>query len=260
MSFGNILGQILQDGLGGKAQTRDRAGSAAQNLGAGGGFDQILGQLQGALSSRGVNTSGVGDLAQTARDFLGQTQAGGLSGAQLGGIGAAAGALFGGGLKGAARGGALAVLGTLALGALKNAQAQKTGGAVEDVQPQEIEAVTGPGAERILLRAMIAAAAADGEIDQAEMQKIVGKLDADEITDEERAFVSSEIGSPASAAAIAAEVDSPALAAEVYAASLLAISVDSDIERAYLSDLASELGLDAATVSELHRVTGAPQA
>ena len=51
-------------------------------------------------------------------------QVGGMSGAQLGGIGAVAGALLGGGVGGAARGGALAVLGTLALGALKNAQAK----------------------------------------------------------------------------------------------------------------------------------------
>ncbi|MEE4208131.1 MAG: hypothetical protein V2I43_02555 [Parvularcula sp.] len=38
-----------------------------------------------------------------------------MSGAKIGGLGAAAGAVFGGGLGGAAKGGAMAVLGTLAL-------------------------------------------------------------------------------------------------------------------------------------------------
>ena len=40
---------------------------------------------------------------QMARDFLTKEQAGGMSGAKIGGIGAAAGAVFGGGIGGAAK-------------------------------------------------------------------------------------------------------------------------------------------------------------
>ena len=66
------------------------------------------------------------------------------------------------------------------------------------------------------------------------------------------------MAAPVDVAALAAEVRSPAQAAEVYAASLLAINADSSAERAYLSELARALGLDDATVAELHRMTGAP--
>ena len=134
MSFGDILGQIMQSGLGGQAQTRDRLQTTAQNLGGGGGgLDAIFGQLQGALGGAGSTPPACSrpPAASPTRpgDFMRKDQVGGLSGAQIGGIGAIAGALLGGGLGGAARGGAMAVLGTLALSALKNAQAKRAGAA-----------------------------------------------------------------------------------------------------------------------------------
>jgi uncharacterized membrane protein YebE (DUF533 family) len=259
MSFGNILGQLLQNG----GQSQNRLQTTAQNLGAdGGGMGGILAQLQGALGGAGSEGGGAafGGMAEKARQFLGQDQVGGMSGAQIGGIGAVAGALLGGGVGGAARGGALAVLGTLALGALKNAQAQKAaaqggGGAVD---PQEFAAVTGPETEKLLLRAMISAAKADGDIDQAEMQKIIGKVGAGGVTEDEKAFVMAEMRAPLDLDALAASVSGPAQAAEVYAASLLAIDIDSEAERQYLRDLAKALRLDAATVAQLHQMTGAP--
>jgi len=130
MGFGDILGQIMQQGLGGQGQPNTRVQNTARNLGAGGsGLDSILGQLQGALGRAGVDTGNLqrtaDGFAESAQDFLRKDQVGGLSGAQVGGIGAIAGALLGGGLGGAARGGAMAVLGTLALSALRNAQAAR---------------------------------------------------------------------------------------------------------------------------------------
>ena len=192
-------------------------------------------------------------------------QVGGMSGAQLGGIGAMAGALLGGGVGGAARGGALAVLGTLALGALKSAQAKaqaaQPGAAPQlTVEPTEVAAVTGPDAEKLMVRAMISAAKADGQIDQAEMQKIIGKVSAEGVTPEEKAFVMAELGAPVDIDALAADVGSQAQAAGVYAASLMAIDVDTEAEKAYLRQLAAKLGLDAATVTQLHQMTGAPAA
>ena len=124
--------------------------------------------------------------------------------------------------------------------------------------PDEIRAITGPDAERLLLRAMISAAKADGQIDQDEMQKVVGRLAEDSVTADEKQFVLDQMAAPVDVAALAAEVRSPAQAAEVYAASLLAINADSDAERAYLAELARALRLDDATVAELHRMTGAP--
>ncbi len=269
MSLGNIIGQMLQQGMGGQQQTRQRVATGAQNLSTGGsGVEQILGQLQSALGGRGGATGtgampgGLQGLAEAAKSFLGQPQVGGMSGGQIGGIGALAGAVLGGGGKGAVRGGLLALLGTMAVKALNEAKAKQGGAAAGDIAlaPSEVETLTSPQNERLLLRAMIAAAKADGHIDQQEMQGIIGKLAADDVTEEEKAFVMSEIRAPLDPNALAAEVRSPAQAAEVYAASILAIAIDSDAERQYLRSLAQALRLDPATVAELHRMTGAPTA
>ena len=135
MSLGDILGQMMQQGLGGQGTQNPRLQNAADRTSAAAaaaaGLDAIFGQLQGALGRAGIDTAGLqqtaGGFADKASDFMRKDQVGGLSGAQIGGIGAVAGALLGGGLGGAARGGAMAVLGTLALSALKNAQARRAG-------------------------------------------------------------------------------------------------------------------------------------
>lgn len=266
MSFGNIIGQMLEQGLGGQTQGRTRVANSAQSIGAQGGIEGLLGSLQGALGGQGgAGGAGgaLGGFAEMAKQFLSKDQVGGLSGAQVGGIGALAGAVLGRGVGGAARGGAMAVLGTLALSALKNAQAKSgQNAATADVTltPEDVAGISGPEAERLMLRAMISAAKADGQIDQAEMEKIIGKASADGVTEEEKAFVMAELRAPVDLAALAAEVRSPAQAAELYAASLLAIDVDSEAEKAYLRELASALRLQPAAVAELHRMTGAPTA
>ena len=54
------------------------------------------------------------------------------------------------------------------------------------------------------------------------------------------------------------DVSDPQTAAQVYAASLLAVNVDTPAERAYLRDLSRKLGLDDQVVASLHSVLGAP--
>jgi uncharacterized membrane protein YebE (DUF533 family) len=283
MSFGNILGQLLEQGISGQSQTQARLGNSARNMAQGGqGIEQILGSLQsilgGASAGAGSQAAGMGSggtaqgsalggLANEAKAFLGQPQAGGMTGAQLGGIGAIAGALLGGGgVRGAARGGAMAILGSLALAALQNARAggqAEPGGQIAASaapRPEDVAAVTSGEAERLALRAMIAAAKADGQIDGDEMNRILGRLDADDVTEAERQFVLAEILKPLDPSDLAKEVRNPAQAAEVYAASLLAIDIDSEAEREYLRNLATALRLDPGVVSFLHRTTGAPTA
>ena len=65
-------------------------------------------------------------------------------------------------------------------------------------------------------------------------------------------------GRLADPAALAAAAPDPVVAAQLYAASLLAIRVDSEAERAYLRDLAGRLGLDPETVVQLHHALNAP--
>ncbi|MCB1351301.1 MAG: tellurite resistance TerB family protein [Rhodobacteraceae bacterium] len=264
MSLGNLLGQLVQNGLGGAAPSPNRVESARRNLG-GGGLEGIFGQIQQTLAQSGIDSASAGrtasDLKGRAGTWLREDQVGTLSGAQVGGIGALAGAVLGGGISGAAKGGALALLGTLAIGALRNAQARQGGSpsampsSLPPVEPAEAETLVGPETERLVLMAMLGAAKADGQIDKDELAKVIGKL-GDDMTDEERQFLLSELSAPVDINAIADQVRSPAQAAEIYAASLLAIHVDSEEERRYLADLAAALGLDGATVSELHRMTG----
>lgn len=274
MSFGNIVGQLLQQGLGGQSQTDARIGQSARNLSQGGpGAEQIFGSIQSALR-RGVAGGGSGSgqggslagMAEAAKGFLGSNQVGGMSGAQIGGLGALAGALLGGGrgaTRGAVGGGAMAVLGTLALTALQNVSAARSSAssaplAAPAPSPHEVAAVASEEGERLVLRAMITAAKADGQIDEDEMSRILGHLKADEMSEGERQFVLDEIHKPLDVADLAREVRTPAQAAEVYAASLLAIDIDSDSEREYLRSLSSALRLEPGVVAFLHHTTGAP--
>lgn len=104
----------------------------------------------------------------------------------------------------------------------------------------------------LLIRAMIAAAKADGVIDAEERQRILAKLDAAQLSPEDRGFMEAELSRPHSAEAIAAAVQGAEQARQVYLVSLLAVEVDTPEERNYLKTLAGLLGLDAAVVATLH--------
>ena len=110
----------------------------------------------------------------------------------------------------------------------------------------------------LLLRAMIAAAKADGEVDPAERARIVAKLKAAGAEDEAQRFVEEELARPVDLYAITSEVRDATTAAEVYAASLAAILVDTEAERRYLDALALRLGLDRTTVDQITRKFASP--
>ena len=95
-----------------------------------------------------------------------------------------------------------------------------------------------------ILRAMIAAAKADGHIDADEQRRIFGKLDELDLDMEEKAFVMDELRKPLDIDAVVSAATTPELAVEIYAASVLAIDPDDPAEQAYLAMLASRLKLD----------------
>lgn len=105
----------------------------------------------------------------------------------------------------------------------------------------------------LLIRAMIAAANADGTIDETERDTILERLRTVDLSPEEQAFITRELFSPADPDAIVAGVNSPELARQVYAVSLMAIEVDTQKERQYMEALASRLNLDGQTVEQLER-------
>lgn len=255
MSFRNIIGSMLSQGM--SSQSHNRLRTGAETAEHGGGLERILGPLMGGPGASG--TSG-GDLAQRARDFLGSEQAGGMSGAKIGGLGAAAGALLGGGLGGAVKGGAMAVLGTLALKAWRDHQAQQGTASLQDATPSEdeVQALTGPETERLVLRAMIGAAQVDGHVDEAEMDRILGRMQADEVTEDERRAAREEVQQPVDVEELGAQVSRPEVAMEVYLAALMTANIETDAERDYFRRLAKALRLDPEVVTRLHRMTGAP--
>jgi uncharacterized membrane protein YebE (DUF533 family) len=251
MSFATMLGQMMQQGLSG--QSGQRLQAAMGNL-QGGGLEQVFGSLLGGGQA---GAAGGMDLAAMAGQFLTQPQAGGMTGGQLGGLGALAGAILGGGGRaagGAVGGGLLALLGTLAVNALK----QNGTPGPADMPAADARAMTSDDTARLLLQAMVAAAQADGTIDKAEMQRIMGEAGKDGVTETERQVVMDAMTRPADPQALALAVPSKPVAAQVYLASVMAITIDTAQEQQYLRDLAAALDLDAATVRRLHDSVNAP--
>ncbi len=283
MNLGNILGQILQQGMGQQGRSRlDHAvgaggigdvlggllGGRAAGGGTGGGMGGGLGDLLG-----GVLGGGRGGSAADGMGGLGEILGGALGGGRAtsgggGGLGDLLGGLLGGGATGSAgtrSGGGnagMAILATIAMAALKNwtdgrrAQAAMAPDTAGFAAP-ELESMTAPATEELVVRAMISAAKADGEVSEDEIQRIVGRVGADGLSEEEKQFLIAELRRPLDLAALVAEVPNEMVAAEIYAASLLAIQLDTPAEAAYLRQLAQALRLDGATLSRLHEITGA---
>lgn len=103
---------------------------------------------------------------------------------------------------------------------------------------------------------MIAAANADGVIDQEERNRILGKLETVNLSDQEHSFVVRELLSPVDMENIVTAVKSQEMAKQVYTVSLLAIEVDTDAERTYINTLAQRLGLEESDIDDIHRKLG----
>jgi uncharacterized membrane protein YebE (DUF533 family) len=113
----------------------------------------------------------------------------------------------------------------------------------------------------LIFQAMINAAKADGQIDKSEVSRIVGKLDEMGIDAEAKQFVMAEMQKPMDTdALVRAAADQPGLGAQLYAASLLAIEVDTAAERDYLRHLGERLGLKPAVTAALEQTIGMKRA
>jgi uncharacterized membrane protein YebE (DUF533 family) len=238
-----ILGTLMESGMSRSGQSR------VQRVAAGSG-------------DRSAGGGGLGDLARSLLGGGGSHRTPG-SDSSFGGI---AGSLLGGGGRtgGAFSGGAMGLLGTLASAAMQHfgsPQGAAQPGLAEDAAPYGgDEAVSDDhGRAMLMIRAMIAAAKADGEIDPQERQRIMGRLEQAGADPEAQAFLRDEMAGPVDVQAIVSAVDSPHTAIEAYAASLFAIDVDTEAEAAYMRQLAQGLGLNPTLVRELHASLEAPQ-
>lgn len=274
MSWGDIVGQMLQQGMASQSRSRLEHSMGPQGLGGVPGLGDLLGAVLGGRG--GAAGGGLGDIlggalgGQASRSGgLGDLLGGVLGGAARGGggLGDVLGSVLGGarsGGRGALGGAGMTLLATLAMAALRNWNRTGsgglglTGGGAPGELPEEMAALTSPESGQLVLQAMLSAAKADGAVDEAEIQRILGEIDDDGISPAEKEFLTAELRKPLDLAALVAAVPDTATAAQVYGASLLAIDLDTEAEVAYLHQLAAALGLDAATVARLHELTGAP--
>jgi uncharacterized membrane protein YebE (DUF533 family) len=103
----------------------------------------------------------------------------------------------------------------------------------------------------ILVRAMIAAARADGHIDDAEREAILGKVKLAGLGADAQAFLEGELANPVDLDAILAAATTDSQKVELYTASRIAIEPESRAERGYLDMLAGRLGLADALVDHI---------
>ena len=214
------------------------------------------------------------DAKKLLDQFIGSGAAGGFAGGLAGG--ALASALLGKKgrklTKSAVKIGGLAVVGGLAYKAWQNHQQSRgaPGAApaapAPATAPEALPAVpqgTGflpaagdtRGAEelsQLIVRAMISAAKADGQIDTRESQMILQQVNSSQLDEEDKAFLFAEYSKPLDIEGLVAAVDSPEHAAEVYAASVLVAQPASPAEKIYLDTLARALQLEPGLVHELH--------
>lgn len=233
--------QLLLDALmraGPTPSTQTRVGHALGPGGLGGTDNPLGGMLGGLLQEAGSMLS-----AGRERVASGDPVA-------IGGLGALAGLLLGG-RGGALGGGALALLGSLAISAL-----QKAGQAPTATSAPPVAAPAGEETAKLIVRAMVSAAKADGAIDGAEMDRLMSKVKEAGAEAEAERFLLGELQKPLDLDGLIRSVSSEEEAVEVYAASLLAIEVDTPAEVDYLRRLAAGLGLSPQTLSAIHETLG----
>ena len=281
-SGGNVLGNILGSALGGGAAQQQTQGGGAlgdilgslvgggQQTTSGGSMADILGGLLGG-GGRGQQQSsgggGVGDLGNMA-DMLGKVLGGGGStnsqAPSGGGMGDLLGSILGGGGASQNTGGlgGAAGLGGLLGGALtKYAQTQNKDAPTPsadnfDLLPIGVDKKEAEDHATLIIRAMINAAKSDGSIDQAEQDKVIGKLG--DVTQAEVDFVRREFNAPLDVDAFIQSIPR-GMEQQIYTVSLMAIDLDTNKEARYLGQLAEGLRIQPELANQLHEQLGAPK-
>lgn len=184
--------------------------------------------------------------------------AGGLAGSILGSL------LMGkGGGKKLVKAGGLALVGAVAWKAWQQYQRSQPRGGAAAVPPAPAalpaafdlgsDAALASGSALAVVRAMIAAAKADGVVDAAERGRIARRMDEAGLGPAERQAVEGFLDRPLDLESVVQGVDSAELAAELYAASALAVHPANRAERSYLDLLAARLGVEQGLAQEIDR-------
>ncbi|QDC07724.1 tellurite resistance TerB family protein [Pseudomonas sp. SWI7] len=222
-----------------------------------------------------MNTRGLLDQLLKSGQQLLEKQAGGAkTGAGAGGLGGllsgAGGGLLGGGALGVLLGskkarkfggkaltyGGLSRAWRACLQGLCNWQAQQAN--QQTPHPRAPDGRRVPAAQveqhsQAVLRALVAAAKADGHVDERERALIEGeftRLDGDR---EVQQWLHAELDKPLDPAEVARAAQTPEIAAEMYLASVMMVDQENYMERAYLDELARQLGLAQGLREELEK-------
>ncbi len=246
---GGSVGDLLSGVLGGK-----------KSGGGGGIADLLSGVLGGGPSGGAAGAGGIGDLLSNMLGDAGKA-VGGNKNLAIGGLGALIGSLLGGGKKsmgGAVGGGLVALLGALAFNALKGSGQAKPQIPVGLLEPQtDAEHKQLEENSELILRAMINAIKSDGQIDPDEIRRLTGKIEEIGLQEEGLRYFQEQLRQPMETQAlVAAAGGQPELAAQMYAASLLAIAVDTQAEKDYLQAFAAQLGLDVQITDRIGQMVG----
>lgn len=229
MNTSDLLEQLL----------RASQGSAMQQGagGAGGNGQGGLGGLLGGLLGGGGARSGAGGLGGL----------GGLLGGLLGGGGSHGGVP--GNAQARSGGSNYAMLASLGMMAFQAYQAwQRQQASAPQDAPRTVDQLAGPEAEdhsHAVLRALIAAAKADGKIDDQERAMISKEIALHTDDPGLQQWLDSELAKPLNPIEVAqAAENEPGMAAEMYLASVLLVDDQQDAERNYLDELAAALQID----------------
>ncbi|MCO4315614.1 tellurite resistance TerB family protein [Phyllobacterium sp. 21LDTY02-6] len=103
----------------------------------------------------------------------------------------------------------------------------------------------------VLVRAMIAAARADGTVDDAERSRIIDKLSLSGINSDTQEFLNQELSAPVDVDKLVAAAVTDAQKVELYTASRLAIEPKTRAERGYLDLLAGRLKLPDSLIDHI---------
>lgn len=237
-------------------------------------LDQLLGSQTTTATGEKLRSASNSVSNSNAKVALGGVAAGGLLGLLLGNkkarkkVGKFAGGVVG-------YGGA-AALGALAHRAYQNWQEQKSqpaqaalaqtphtpsppapapAGTLRPVDPRFDPAANvgndGRPFALTLVRAMIAAANADGHICEEERKAILSHLSDLQLDADDKSFVFEALMTPSTLDEIADLANGPEQATEVYLVSRMAIDPDDPAEQAYLNSLARRLALPPELVAEL---------
>ncbi len=268
-SGGNVLGSILGSALGGSQNQQTQGGGAlgdilgglisgGQKNTQGGSMGDLLGGLLGGGSRQQPQSGGgIGDL-------LGSLIGGGQQQRQApsgGGMGDLLGSLLGGGQQNSGGLGGAGGLGGLLGGALtKYAQAQNADAPTPSINnfdafPRDVDTAQATDHAALIIRAMINAAKSDGSIDEAEQEKVIGKLG--DVSQAEADFVRAEFRAPLDVAGFVRSIPR-GMEQQIYAVSLMAIDLDSNKEAHYLDELAKGLSISQSTANQIHEQLGAP--